>query len=185
VAASLTLLIAAEVLALSVWFSAAAGVATAASFGGPPALVALLLVLWGLTIIPDSARFSALVADAAPPACAGSLLAAQTALGFALSAVTVQALPGVARLAGRARAARARPAARRGGAASLNQPGMPLRARRSRASSICRSAGVRAAEAASFTSFEIGSSFACSARPASVRNTSLLRRSAALRTRRT
>jgi hypothetical protein len=56
----------------------------------------LLLVLWGLTIIPDSAQFSALVADAAPPAYAGSLLAAQTALGFALSAITVQALPATA-----------------------------------------------------------------------------------------
>jgi MFS family permease len=76
--------------------SAAAGLATAASFGGPPALVALLLVLWGLTIVPDSAQFSALVADAAPPALAGSLLAAQTALGFALSALTVQALPAAA-----------------------------------------------------------------------------------------
>ncbi len=76
--------------------SAAAGLAAAASFGGPPWLVALALLAWGLTIVPDSAQFSSLVADHAPPESAGSLMAFQTALGFALTAVTVQALPALA-----------------------------------------------------------------------------------------
>ena len=43
--------------------------------------------------MPDSAQFSALVADAAPPEKAGSLLAFQTALGFTLTFFTVQAAP--------------------------------------------------------------------------------------------
>ena len=42
-------------------------------------------MIWGIAVIPDSAQFSALVADAAPPHLAGSLLTFQTALGFALT----------------------------------------------------------------------------------------------------
>lgn len=80
--------------------SALAGLGAALAFGGAPWLLGLMLLLWGLTIIPDSAQFSALVADAAPPDLAGSLLALQTALGFALSAVTVQGLPALADAAG-------------------------------------------------------------------------------------
>ena len=44
-------------------------------------------------MIPDSAQFSALVADAAPPHLAGSLMTLQTALGFLLTFATVQTAP--------------------------------------------------------------------------------------------
>lgn len=70
-----------------------AGLATAASFGGPWGLTAGLFVLWGIAVIPDSAQFSALVADAAPPELAGSLMTLQTALGFLLTFGTVQFAP--------------------------------------------------------------------------------------------
>jgi MFS family permease len=69
------------------------GLATAASFGGPWGLTAGLFVLWGIAVIPDSAQFSALVADAAPPELAGSLMTLQTALGFLLTFGTVQLAP--------------------------------------------------------------------------------------------
>jgi len=65
-------------------------------FGGPVWLVASVVVVWGATVIPDSAQFSALVADYSPPALAGSLMSLQTAIGFALSILTVQATPFVA-----------------------------------------------------------------------------------------
>ncbi|MCB1402193.1 MAG: MFS transporter, partial [Rhodobacteraceae bacterium] len=65
--------------------SGAAGLATAASFGGAWQLTAVLILLWGAAVIPDSAQFSALVADAAPPERAGSLMTFQTALGFTLT----------------------------------------------------------------------------------------------------
>lgn len=68
-------------------------IATALSFGGPPALTVTFAVLWGICVIPDSALFSALVADAAPPDRAGSLMTFQTALGFLLTAVTIQSAP--------------------------------------------------------------------------------------------
>lgn len=77
-----------------------AGLATAATFGGPWWLTALLFVIWGIAVIPDSAQFSALVADAAPPQVAGSLMTFQTALGFLLTFLTVQAAPVVAATTG-------------------------------------------------------------------------------------
>ena len=73
--------------------SLAAGLATATSFGGPWWLTFVLFIVWGIAIIPDSAQFSALVADAAPPHLAGSLLTLQTALGFLLTFATVQLTP--------------------------------------------------------------------------------------------
>lgn len=71
-------------------------VAAALGYGGPVWLMIALLVAWGVFVVPDSGQFSALVADAAPPERAGSLMTIQTALGFALTAVTVQATPLVA-----------------------------------------------------------------------------------------
>ena len=52
-----------------------------------------VLIVWGLTVVPDSALFSTLVADAAPPERVGSIMTIQTAIGFLLTAVTVQLTP--------------------------------------------------------------------------------------------
>ncbi len=76
--------------------SGAAAFVTAVSFGGPPALTILAVLIWGALVIPDSAQFSALVADGAPPERAGSLMTLQTALGFLLTTVTVQGGPAAA-----------------------------------------------------------------------------------------
>lgn len=73
--------------------SGMAALAAALAFGGPAWLMALVLVAWGIAIVPDSAQFSALVADYAPPERAGSLMTLQTSIGFALTAVTVQVTP--------------------------------------------------------------------------------------------
>jgi hypothetical protein len=51
------------------------------------------VIVWGMAVIPDSAQFSALVADASPASEAGSLMTFQTALGFLLTFFTVQAAP--------------------------------------------------------------------------------------------
>ncbi len=77
----------------AMWLSGASALAVSLAFGGPVWLVFLLLLLWGATIIPDSAQFSALIADHAPAELAGSLMALQTAFGFALTIVTVQLTP--------------------------------------------------------------------------------------------
>jgi MFS family permease len=83
----------AQVTIIAMALSGSAAIATALSFGGPIWLTFVLIIIWGTFVIPDSAQFSALVADASPPDLAGSAMTLQTALGFALTAVTVQATP--------------------------------------------------------------------------------------------
>lgn len=90
----------AEVTIVAMVGSGLAALATAASFGGPVWLTFTLIVLWGIAIVPDSAQFSALIADASPPHLTGSLLTFQTAIGFALTIFTVQVTPLVAALIG-------------------------------------------------------------------------------------
>uniref|UniRef100_UPI001B3CF033 MFS transporter n=1 Tax=Amaricoccus sp. TaxID=1872485 RepID=UPI001B3CF033 len=76
--------------------SSASGLAAAAAFHGPVWLFVAVVCAWGLTVVADSAQFSALVADAAPPERAGSLMTLQTAIGFLLTVPVVQAVPAVA-----------------------------------------------------------------------------------------
>jgi hypothetical protein len=83
----------AEVAISAMAVSGAAAVLTALSFGGPVWLTFVLILIWGIAVIPDSAQFSAIVADNTPPHLAGSLLTFQTALGFGLTIVTVQVVP--------------------------------------------------------------------------------------------
>ena len=58
-------------------------------FGAPPALTVGLGVVWGVTVVADSAQFSAAVTELGPPGTAGSALALQTAAGFLLTSVTI------------------------------------------------------------------------------------------------
>ncbi|MEM8665073.1 MAG: MFS transporter, partial [Pseudomonadota bacterium] len=76
------------------------GVAAALTFGGPLWLFAGVLILWGIAVIPDSAQLSAMVADAAPPQYAGSIMTLQNAIGFALSAISVELTPVLAQSIG-------------------------------------------------------------------------------------
>ena len=86
----------AETATIAMVVSGACAIATALTFGGPVWLTFVIVLVWGAAILPDSAQFSALVADYSPPAQAGSLLTFQTALGFALTILTVQFTPLVA-----------------------------------------------------------------------------------------
>ena len=59
---------------------------------GPVALIALAL-LWGVTIVADSAQFSAAIAELSEPRLVGTMLTLQTSLGFLLTFATIQAMP--------------------------------------------------------------------------------------------
>jgi MFS family permease len=61
-------------------------------FGAPAWLVLVVALVWGITVVADSAQFSAAVSELAPPGTAGSALAVQTAAGFLLTAVTILAI---------------------------------------------------------------------------------------------
>jgi len=80
--------------------SGGGGLVAAALYGGPVWPMMAVLLVWGIAIIPDSALYSTLVADAAPPERAASLLTIQNALGFLLTAFTVQAMPVLAEAIG-------------------------------------------------------------------------------------
>jgi MFS family permease len=86
----------AKLTIIAMALSGASALAAAATFGGPVWLTFAIVIVWGAAIVPDSSQFSALVADAAPPEQAGSLLTFQTALGFGLTIATVQLAPLVA-----------------------------------------------------------------------------------------
>ena len=59
------------------------------AFGSSPALIVALGIVWGVTIIADSAQFSAAVSELAPPGTAGSALSLQTAVGFVFTSITI------------------------------------------------------------------------------------------------
>jgi MFS family permease len=69
-------------------------------FGAHPAILAVLLLVWGASVIADSAQFSSALSEAADVGYVGTALTAQTALGFTLTIVTIQLVPVVADLTG-------------------------------------------------------------------------------------
>ena len=75
------------------WRSAASRPPHRATFGGPVWITFLLVVVWGIAVIPDSAAVLRARRRLRAAGHAGSLLTFQTALGFALTIVTVQAAP--------------------------------------------------------------------------------------------
>jgi MFS family permease len=58
-----------------------------------PALLVLVALVWGLTIVADSAQFSAAVTELAPPDYVGTALSLQTSLGFLLTLVSTWLVP--------------------------------------------------------------------------------------------
>jgi MFS family permease len=69
--------------------SGTSAVAAGLLFGSAPAVIVALGVIWGVTVVADSAQFSAAVSELAPPGTAGSALAIQTASGFLLTGITI------------------------------------------------------------------------------------------------
>jgi MFS family permease len=76
--------------------SAACSALTVAVYGRAPALLYALIVLWGFSVVADSAQFSALVSEHAPRDHVGTALTLQTCVGFLLTMVTIELLPRVA-----------------------------------------------------------------------------------------
>lgn len=80
--------------------SGTSAVLTGLLFGSAPALVVAVAVIWGITVVADSAQFSAAISELAAPDRVGSALALQTAAGFLLTAISIQVLPFVQRQVG-------------------------------------------------------------------------------------
>jgi MFS family permease len=72
--------------------SGASAIVAGLVFGAEPIVVTVVGLVWGLTVIADSAQFSAAVSELAPPGTSGSALSLQLALGFLLTAVAILAV---------------------------------------------------------------------------------------------
>jgi MFS family permease len=57
-------------------------------------LTIIVALIWGTSVVADSAQFSACVADAAPGEYVGTALTLQTASGFLLTMLTIHLVPG-------------------------------------------------------------------------------------------
>jgi MFS family permease len=62
-------------------------------FGGHPALLGLICLIWGATIVADSAQFSASVTELSDPELVGTMLTIQTCAGFTLTLLTIHLIP--------------------------------------------------------------------------------------------
>jgi len=58
-------------------------------FGAPVAAVVIVALIWGASVVADSAQFSSAVSELAPPGTSGSALSVQTAVGFSLTSITI------------------------------------------------------------------------------------------------
>ena len=63
------------------------------AFGGPASAVMALGILWGVSVIADSAQFSAATVELCEPGLRGAMLTAQTCIGFLLTLVSIHLMP--------------------------------------------------------------------------------------------
>lgn len=61
-----------------------------------PLLATMIALLWGFSVVADSAQFSSSVSELADPAFIGTQLTAQTTAGFLLTMVSIRLIPGLA-----------------------------------------------------------------------------------------
>jgi MFS family permease len=62
-------------------------------FGGSPILVTLIALVWGFTVVADSAQFSTAVSELSVREYMGTALTMQTSLGFLLTLVSIRLIP--------------------------------------------------------------------------------------------
>jgi MFS family permease len=79
------------IVSMAISGSCAAGIGVL--FGGPPAALVAVCLVWGVSIVADSAQFSASIAELADRARVGTMLTVQTALGFTLTLATIHLMP--------------------------------------------------------------------------------------------
>ena len=65
-------------------------------FGAPVWVIYALAIVWGFTVVSDSAQFSALVTEHSPGAHVGTALTLQTCAGFLLTTISMRWIPSLA-----------------------------------------------------------------------------------------
>jgi MFS family permease len=77
-------------------FSGACCLLTVAVYSLHPAIVVALLLVWGVTIVADSAQFSTALTEVAHPDYVGTAVTAQTAIGFLITVASIRLVPALA-----------------------------------------------------------------------------------------
>ena len=79
------------ILAMST--SAGCALLIACLFGSSPWLVIMVSLVWGVSVVADSAQFSASIAELSEPSITGTMLTVQTCAGFLLTLVSIHLVP--------------------------------------------------------------------------------------------
>ncbi len=82
-----------RVAGLAMTVSGACALATPLVFGRQWWVAVPVLLVWGVSIVADSAQFSTMATETSEPEVRGTALALQTAAGFLLTLVTIRATP--------------------------------------------------------------------------------------------
>jgi MFS family permease len=83
---------------LSMVISGTCAVLIGVLYGRAPALVVVVAIVWGVSIVADSAQFSTAISELSPKEYVGTALATQTAMGFLLTMISIQLMaPAVTR----------------------------------------------------------------------------------------
>ena len=82
-----------RLVVLAMFVSGACALLTPLVFGGPSVLVVVLLLVWSVSVIADSAQFSTMVTRVVAPHAIGTALTLQTSIGFLLTTITIQLVP--------------------------------------------------------------------------------------------
>jgi MFS family permease len=90
----------ARVAAGAMLASAACAALSPMVFGAPLPVLLILAIVWGFTIVADSAQFSALVAEHSPRTQVGTALTLQTSAGFLLTMISMRLVPQISAAAG-------------------------------------------------------------------------------------
>jgi len=69
-------------------------------FGRSLPLLTILVLLWGVAVIADSAQFSTLVTRVVPAHAVGTALTLQTSIGFLLTTISIQLIPPIVEVVG-------------------------------------------------------------------------------------
>src|SRR4029079_7390443 len=85
---------------LAMLASAICSLASPFFYGASLTVLLVLAIVWGFTIVADSAQFSALVSDYTARTHVGTALTLQTSAGFLLTMVSMRLVPAITSAAG-------------------------------------------------------------------------------------
>jgi hypothetical protein len=80
--------------------SGACALAIGATYGGAPVVTLVVALVWGVSVVADSAQFSTAITELSAPAYVGTALTTQTCVGFALTTLTIWLVPPIVANAG-------------------------------------------------------------------------------------